>query len=175
MPFFSLCTTLFNLTFKSPLICSIHDSVRGKGEKGCAYITPLSPFSLCCVNYATLYFSRIKCLTFLYLFQQYLPTMKILNLSHSHDLIETPDFSFVYNLEVLILKDCPNLVGVHESIGALEKLIELNMEDCKNVRKLPDISRLKFLEILCISGCSNLNEFPMDMRNMKSLQVFQAY
>lgn len=100
--------------------------------------------------------------------------MKILNLSHSHSLEETPDFSFVPNLEVLILKDCPSLIDVHETIGNLEKLSELNMEDCKNVRKLPNISGLKFLKILIISGCSNLNDFPMDMRNMKSLKVFQA-
>ncbi|XP_034229594.1 TMV resistance protein N-like [Prunus dulcis] len=102
-----------------------------------------------------------------------LPTMKILNLSHSHYIKETPDFSFVPNLEVLILKDCPSLVDVHESIGKIETLTELNMEDCKNVRKL-DISQLRFLETLIISGCSNLNEFPMDMRKMKSLKVFQA-
>ncbi|BBH09935.1 Disease resistance protein TIR-NBS-LRR class family [Prunus dulcis] len=102
-----------------------------------------------------------------------LPTMKILNLSHSHYIKETPDFSFVPNLEVLILKDCPSLVDVHESIGKIETLTELNMEDCKNVRKL-DISQLRFLETLIISGCSNLSEFPMDMRKMKSLKVFQA-
>lgn len=122
-------------------------------------------------------FSRIKyCLTLFLLFQQFFPTMEILNLSHSHGITETP-WLFIcnYNLEVLILKDCPNLVGVHESTGTLEKLVELNMEDCKNDRKLPDISWLKFIEILVISGCSNLNEFPMDMRNMKSLKVCQAY
>ncbi|BBH09939.1 Disease resistance protein TIR-NBS-LRR class family [Prunus dulcis] len=105
---------------------------------------------------------------------EYLPTMKIINLSHSHDLTETPDFSFVPNLEVLIMKDCLSLVDVHESIGNLEKLSEVNMEDCKNVRKLPDISGLELLEKLIISGCSNLNDFPVDMRNMKSLKVFRA-
>ena len=79
-------------------------------------------------------------------------------------------------LERLILKDCVSLVEVHESIGNLEtKLIVLNLKDCRNLRKLPkDICMLKVLETLVISGCSNLDEFPKEMRKMESLKVFRA-
>ncbi|BBH09933.1 Disease resistance protein TIR-NBS-LRR class family [Prunus dulcis] len=106
---------------------------------------------------------------------KYLPSLKILNLSHSNALIETPDFSHIPNLERLLLKDCESLVDVHESIGNLERLIYWNMEDCKNIRKLPkNMCMLKALETLIISGCSNLNELPMEMRKMDSLKMFQA-
>ncbi|XP_024161437.2 disease resistance protein RUN1 [Rosa chinensis] len=107
---------------------------------------------------------------------KYLPSLKILNLSHSHDFIEISDFSCIPNLERLILEDCARLVSVHESIGVLERrLIYLSVKDCKNLRMLPEnISILTFLETLVISGCSNLREFPTEMRKLQSLKVFQA-
>ncbi|KAB2602492.1 TMV resistance protein N-like [Pyrus ussuriensis x Pyrus communis] len=105
----------------------------------------------------------------------YLPSLKILNLSHSHGLKATPDFWPVPNLERLILKDCANLVDVHESIGDLERLICLNMEDCKNLKRLPkNISMLTSLETLIISGCSKVEVFPTEISKMESLKVFQA-
>ncbi|XP_062024357.1 disease resistance protein RPV1-like [Rosa rugosa] len=107
---------------------------------------------------------------------KYLPSLKILNLSHSHDFTEISDFSCIPNLERLILEDCARLVSVHESIGVLERrLIYLSVKDCKNLRMLPEnISILTFLETLVISGCSNLREFPTEMRKLQSLKVFQA-
>ncbi|KAM5562884.1 hypothetical protein ABKV19_017856 [Rosa sericea] len=106
---------------------------------------------------------------------KYIPSLKILNLSHSHDLTETPDFSSIPNLERLNLRDCVSLIDVHESIGSLERLVYLNVEDCTSIRKLPkNISLLLLLEVLVISGCSSLDEFPVDMRKMESLKVFQA-
>ncbi|CAL2241118.1 unnamed protein product [Prunus armeniaca] len=106
---------------------------------------------------------------------KYLPSLKILDLSNSRELTETGDFSLVPNLERLILEDCASLVDVHESIGNLEKLVYLNMKNCKNIRKLPNSSSmLKSLETLIISGCSSLNEFPVDMGKMESLKVFLA-
>ncbi|KAK9910936.1 hypothetical protein M0R45_034870 [Rubus argutus] len=106
---------------------------------------------------------------------KHLPSLKTLDLSHSHGLTETGDFSLVPNLERLILVGCASLVAIHESIGKLEKLVYLNMTDCKVIRKLPDnITMLKFLETLIISGCSNLNEFPMEMSKMESLKVLRV-
>ncbi|KAL6271040.1 hypothetical protein ACE6H2_027951 [Prunus campanulata] len=106
---------------------------------------------------------------------KYLPSLKILNLSHSNALTETPDFLHIPNLERLILNDCASLVDIHESIGNLERLVYWNMENCTSIRKLPkNICMLKFLETLIISGCSNLNELPREMRKIESLKVFQA-
>ncbi|KAH0998117.1 hypothetical protein GBA52_021981 [Prunus armeniaca] len=102
-----------------------------------------------------------------------LSSLKILDLSHSHSLTEITDFSFCPNLEKLILVDCERLVDVNGSIGNLERLVYLSMEDCKNIRMLPEnMGRLKLLETLIISGCTSLNEFPIEMlRNMESLKV----
>nr|XP_004290107.2 PREDICTED: TMV resistance protein N-like [Fragaria vesca subsp. vesca] len=106
---------------------------------------------------------------------KYLPSLKILNLSHSHEFTEIPDFSCIPNLDRLILEDCTRLINVHENIGLLERLTYLSVKDCKNLRNIPEnISILPFLETLIISGCSNLGEFPTEMMRIQSLKVFQA-
>ncbi|XP_008231841.2 PREDICTED: disease resistance protein RML1A-like [Prunus mume] len=105
-----------------------------------------------------------------------LPSLKILDLSHSHSLTETIDFSYCPNLETLVLVDCTSLIYVHGSIGNLERLMYLNMKDCKSLRMLPkNICMLKSLETFIISGCSNLNELSIEMlRNMDSLKVLKT-
>ncbi|XP_021801333.1 TMV resistance protein N-like, partial [Prunus avium] len=104
-----------------------------------------------------------------------LSSLKILDLSHSHSLIEITDFSFCPNLEKLILVDCERLVDVNESIGNLERLVYLSMKDCKNIRMLPEnMIMLKSLETLIIFGCTNLNRLSIEMlRNMESLKVLE--
>ncbi|XP_019053234.1 PREDICTED: TMV resistance protein N-like isoform X2 [Nelumbo nucifera] len=90
-----------------------------------------------------------------------LEKLKVLNLSHSHDLIRTPNFSGIPNLERLILEDCLNLVEVHDSIGALDRLIYLNLKDCSKLRSLPSsICKLRSLENLILSGCSRSVQSP---------------
>jgi hypothetical protein len=50
------------------------------------------------------------------------------------------------------------LVEVHESIGYMERLVSLNLEECENLRNLPrSISNLKSLETLNLSGCLKLD------------------
>lgn len=101
--------------------------------------------------------------------------MKILDLSHSHGLIATLDFSLCPNLEKLILIDCEGLINVHESIGNLDRLVYLNMKDCKSLRMLPKtIGMLKLLDTLILSGCSNLNNSTIEMiRSIESLKVLE--
>ncbi|KAL6289853.1 hypothetical protein ACE6H2_007363 [Prunus campanulata] len=105
-----------------------------------------------------------------------LPSLKILDLSHSHSLTETTDFSFCPNLEKLILVNCVSLIYVHGSIGNLERLVYLNTKDCKNLKMLPEnICILKLLETLIISGCTSLNELSIEMlRNIESLKVLDT-
>ncbi|XP_070662511.1 disease resistance protein RUN1-like [Malus domestica] len=67
-----------------------------------------------------------------------LDKLKILNLSHSHDLRRSPDFSKLPNLEKLILKGCKRLSNVHESIGDLKSLFLVNLEGCKMLKNLPN-------------------------------------
>ncbi|XP_028091392.1 TMV resistance protein N-like [Camellia sinensis] len=107
--------------------------------------------------------------------EKLLKSLKILDLSHSHCLTKTPNFSKVPNLEKLIFKNCARLVEVHESIGHLERLVLFNLKDCKNLRMLPrSICMLKFLKTLDISGCSNLEELPTGIETMESLTVLHA-
>jgi len=104
-----------------------------------------------------------------------LENLKILNLSHSQDLTETPDFSFMPNLEKLVLKDCPSLSAVSHSIGSLHKLLLINLTDCIRLRKLPrSIYKLKSLETLIVSGCSMIDKLEEDLEQMESLTTLIA-
>ncbi|PNX54577.1 disease resistance protein (TIR-NBS-LRR class), partial [Trifolium pratense] len=66
---------------------------------------------------------------------QRMENLKILNLSHSHYLRQTPDFSNMPNLEKLILKDCPRLSEISHTIGHLHKIDKLE-EDIEQMESL---------------------------------------
>lgn len=121
-------------------------------------------------------FVRTNCPLFLLPFLlQILRVLKFMDLSYSHSLVSTPDFSELPCLERLWLKDCTSLVKVHESIGDLEKLVLLNLKGCNNLRKLPrKIGQLKSLEKLILSGCSNLEMNPVELEKVKPLTVLHA-
>ncbi|GLU16367.1 hypothetical protein SLE2022_328050 [Rubroshorea leprosula] len=100
-----------------------------------------------------------------------LKNLKVLDLSHSHDLIRTSDISGLLNIEKLIFRGCINLIELHQSIGSLSKLIYLDLENCQNLVHLPsEICELRFLENLDLYRCSKLRELPEDFRNMESLK-----
>ncbi|BFG34203.1 hypothetical protein CerSpe_204780 [Prunus speciosa] len=106
---------------------------------------------------------------------KYLPSLKNVDLGHSHCLTEISNFSLVPNLESLVLEDCSSLVDVHESIGNLKRLVCLNLKGCKKIRKLPkNLFNLQSLDTLTLSGCSNLNEFWTELGKMKSLKVLDV-
>ncbi|XP_054781857.1 disease resistance protein RUN1-like [Prosopis cineraria] len=106
---------------------------------------------------------------------QLLERLKVLNLSHSYDLRETPDFSRLPNLERLILKDCPRLSSIHESIGDLKFLILANLKGCKDLGELPrGIYNLKSLKTLNLSGCSKLEKLEDGINQMESLTTLMA-
>ncbi|XP_057745644.1 disease resistance protein RUN1-like [Arachis stenosperma] len=101
---------------------------------------------------------------------QYMEKLKILNLSHSNLLTQTPNSSYLPNLEKLLLKDCPNLCEISDSIEKLTKILLIDLEDCKS---LPNLRRsfykLKSLKTLNISGCSMINKLEEDLEQMTSL------
>ncbi|KHN09917.1 TMV resistance protein N, partial [Glycine soja] len=106
---------------------------------------------------------------------QVLPWLKILNLSHSKYLTETPDFSNLPSLEKLILKDCPSLCKVHQSIGDLQNLLLINLKDCTSLSNLPrEIYKLKSLETLILSGCSKIDKLEEDIVQMEYLTTLIA-
>ena len=100
---------------------------------------------------------------------QNLSQLKLIDLSYSQSLINTPDFIGFQNLERLILQGCTRLYKIHPSIGTLKRLTLLNLKDCKRLKSLPHEINLKSLEIFILSGCSRLKKFPEIGRNMTSL------
>jgi len=101
--------------------------------------------------------------------------LKILNLSHSHYLTQTPDFSNLPNLEKLVLTDCSRLFDVSSSIGDLNKLLLINLEDCVSLRSLPrSIYKLKSLKTLILSGCLKIDKLEEDFEQLESLTTLLA-
>ncbi|KAM5556894.1 TMV resistance protein N [Rosa sericea] len=86
--------------------------------------------------------------------------LKFINLSHSHYLTTTPDFSEATNVETLVLEGCSSLVDVNSSILALQNLVFLCLRGCKELKSLPSSICLKSLKTLDVSGCSSLVKFP---------------
>ncbi|KAL7587806.1 hypothetical protein Lser_V15G37339 [Lactuca serriola] len=98
-----------------------------------------------------------------------LPNLKIMELWCSN-LIMTPDFGGLPNLERFKLKGSWYLEEIHPSIGRLEKLVSLCIEGCVRFKTFPPISRLKKLETLSFSYCPELFNLTMiQHQNMDNL------
>ncbi|KAM1245539.1 hypothetical protein ACFX15_036092 [Malus domestica] len=101
--------------------------------------------------------------------------LKILNLSHSHDLTQSPDFSKFPNLEKLILKDCNRLAKVHKSIGDLKSLVLVNLKDCETLKALPrNFYKSKSVKTLVLDGCSRFRSLSEHLGKMASLVTLFA-
>ncbi|KAK0583204.1 hypothetical protein LWI29_034549 [Acer saccharum] len=97
--------------------------------------------------------------------------LKIINLSFSHNLIKTPDFEMIPNLERLDLQCCTKLREVHKSVESLGKLIVLNLNGCSNLVVFPsDLRALKSLKILNLNGCSKLDTLPLKVEEVEPLK-----
>jgi Leucine-rich repeat (LRR) protein len=92
-----------------------------------------------------------------------------MDLSDSQNLIKTPNFTGLPNLERVIFQGCTRLYEVHPSVGVLKRLTLLNLKDCKYLNSLPPEINLESLEIFNLSGCSRLKRFPEIGLNMTRL------
>ena len=106
---------------------------------------------------------------YLIVLSQHLYKLKLIDLSDSQNLCQTPNFSGLPNIERLIFQGCTGLHALHPSVGGLKQLVLLNLKDCKCLEKLPHEINLKSLKILILSGCSKLKKFPKIGRNMTSM------
>nr|POF00261.1 protein suppressor of npr1-1, constitutive 1 [Quercus suber] len=95
--------------------------------------------------------------------------LKLIDLRNSRNLIETPDFSGVPNLQHLILQCCTRLSKIHTSLGDLKQLLQLDLSGCKSLESLPSEISLESLEVFILSGCSRLKKFPEIVGNMSRL------
>ncbi|KAH9782099.1 ADP-ribosyl cyclase/cyclic ADP-ribose hydrolase [Citrus sinensis] len=96
--------------------------------------------------------------------------LRVLKLSHSENLIKTPDFTKVPNLEVLDLEGCTRLRQIHQSLLRHNKLILLNLKGCTSLTTLPGKIFMESLKTLVLSGCSKLKKFPDIVGGMECLQ-----
>ncbi|CAN6683309.1 unnamed protein product [Malus baccata var. baccata] len=128
------------------------------------------PIELCQPNIVAIDMRYSSLKQVLCVYSGLLNKLKILNLSHSHDLTQSPDFSKLPNLEKLILKDCKRLAEVHKSIGDLKSLVLVNLKDCKTLKALPrSFYKSKSVKTLVLDGCSRFRSLSKHLGKMASL------
>jgi Leucine-rich repeat (LRR) protein len=100
---------------------------------------------------------------------QHLDSLTSMDLSHCEFLTKLPDVSGVPNLTELNLDYCTNLEQVHDSVGFLEKLIELRAYGCTKLKDFPNAIKLSSLKSLILNWCSSLQTFPTILGKMDNL------
>ncbi|KAF5445685.1 hypothetical protein F2P56_034721 [Juglans regia] len=100
--------------------------------------------------------------------------LKTMKFSKCEFLTKIPDVSGLQTLERLEIKYCNNLVELHESIGFLDKLVELEIENCESLTSFSRSLKLRSLKELILRYCERLQKFPeIDQREMKCLTWVQ--
>jgi hypothetical protein len=96
-------------------------------------------------------------------------SLRVLRLSGCTKLENSPDFTKAFNLEYLDMDRCISLSTIHESIGALVKLIFLSLRYCTNLVGIPDgLNRMASLTTLDLYGCSKFANLPLRLINCSS-------
>ncbi|KAM5549050.1 hypothetical protein ABKV19_000459, partial [Rosa sericea] len=93
--------------------------------------------------------------------------LKSLNLSECKFVAQSPDLSGSPKLEFLDLSRCERLKEVHSSVGSLEKLVHLNLQDCYKLERLPEKVNWRSLKDINLHGCFGLESFPEIVGEMK--------
>ncbi|KAL5743635.1 hypothetical protein ACOSQ2_026751 [Xanthoceras sorbifolium] len=99
------------------------------------------------------------------------PDLKWLNLSHSHNLIRIPDFSYSPCLEVIKLEYCKSIVDIHSTIQHLNNLHYMSLKGCENLRSFPSNIHFESFITLDLSDCNNLSKFPQISGNVVALYL----
>ncbi|XP_049379041.1 uncharacterized protein LOC125843862 [Solanum stenotomum] len=102
---------------------------------------------------------RFSSLRYLWMGIKHFLYLRTLDLSRSRDLMQTPDFTEMSNLEYLDLGNCINLEEVHHSLGCPTKLKRLNLIYCRRLKRFPCVN-VESLEYLDLKFCSRLEKFP---------------
>nr|XP_023896871.1 disease resistance protein TAO1-like [Quercus suber] len=96
--------------------------------------------------------------------------LRYINMDGSSDLIISPNFNGVQNLEELVLARCSNLRKLHPSIGKLKKLKLLDLKECQELTSLPDKFEMESLVTLNLTHCLKVKKIPEFVGNMELLQ-----
>ncbi|KAK4278794.1 hypothetical protein QN277_016593 [Acacia crassicarpa] len=100
--------------------------------------------------------------------------LKFIDMSWSPNFTETPDFSNVQSLRHLCLSNCASLVKVHESLGVLKELVEVDLHGCENLNSLPSKLETNYLRKLDLGKCKNVKKLPEFGEDMKKLSYLDA-
>lgn len=103
--------------------------------------------------------------------KQNLEKLKRINLSHSRQLTKFPRLSKAKNLEHIDLEGCTSLVKVNSSILHHHKLTFLSLKDCSHLQIMPATVHLESLEVLNLSGCSELEDLQDFSPNLKEVYL----
>jgi Leucine-rich repeat (LRR) protein len=98
-------------------------------------------------------------------------TLTYVDFSWCEFMRKSPDLSMTPNIKKLNLSYCKNLVEVHDSIGCLVKLEELELNSCTKLQILPSCLRLKSLTSFSLENCPSLKRFPNISQEMTSLYM----
>ncbi|MCO5602920.1 hypothetical protein L7F22_057060 [Adiantum nelumboides] len=108
---------------------------------------------------------------------------------------DSPPTYLSKDLTFVTLKNCVNTISLAKSIGTLSKLRSLNLSqnegfshfpsstfskltslcllnlsNCEEVTKLPDVSNMRCLEVLNVSSCKQLQELPKTLGKLERLK-----
>ncbi|PHT59268.1 TMV resistance protein N [Capsicum baccatum] len=97
---------------------------------------------------------------------KHLPSLQTLDRSYSTNLMQTPNFTGMPNLDYLNLSYCYNLEEIHHSLGCSRKLNFLYLCFCARLKRFPCVSG-ESLEYLYLHDCYNLEKFPKILGRMK--------
>ncbi|KAL4601314.1 hypothetical protein ACB092_11G263500 [Castanea dentata] len=85
------------------------------------------------------------------------------------------DLSMTPNVTNLILRWCPNLVEIDDSVGRLDKLKVWDLEYCGKLETLPNCLTMKSLTSFDLTGCTRLKKFPNILHEMKGVEDLDLY
>ncbi|KAI9086171.1 hypothetical protein K1719_031892 [Acacia pycnantha] len=100
--------------------------------------------------------------------------VRYMDFSHCELITEVPNMSQCQSLRRLSLGECSNLIKVHDSVGFLSNLVDLDVSKCAKLACFPHEINLPSLRNIDISGCKSLHYFPHIVGKMDSLIDIQA-
>ncbi|KAI3516490.1 hypothetical protein L1887_15407 [Cichorium endivia] len=129
------------------------------GDLSSPLLTNFPPMTLCCL---ILRFSpQIQ----LWEGNKWLPNLKTIELFNLDNLIMTPNFDGLTNLERFNVRGCPSLKEIHPSIVDLKKLVLLRFEGCDSLKMFPRILGPMKLQTLSFVCCEQLFNQHQNMDN----------